>query len=406
MSNRFVRIQDVKQIDHNFVGGDMKKRSRIPVLAVLTLISAASLWAQSPLLTNPANLSQFPSVERIRTATKGTDDVDSHARFMAALWRINDMIKEDLRKAPNGGYYDMPPAAQTVQYRYSGAITRYSIDEPPPALRDPRFRPLELKYEKDPAFFDGLLTQFFSPKFRIDYYAWIRKPVPALIAGTGGASKASSPDPSIAKARAAKVDITVFAGAITLGELFDLPTCPPYEINILSAPREISVACDATDQKLDIQLPGLGNILTGLGDPADQTTADPNLRGINLPQSSVPNWVIGTSAWVKLSEGRVVSVTFPTKGLNVQKTASEDLLAKYGKAHFSTSGIFKTDGGREFTYVDRVWTLPGIRVEYDALMKDENDRSSVDGNGQVRIETETEYSRRKAEENKPKKRIL
>lgn len=385
----------------------MKKQSRIIFAVTLTVISSATLWAQSPLITNPANLSQFPSVEKIRIATKGTDDVDSHARFMVALWRINGMMIRDLLMAPNGGMYTLPAAAAPIQEQYRRALSRYSIDEAPPAIRDPRYRPLEAKYEADPAFLDFLLVQLFSPKFRTEYYAWVRKPVPPLTATAAAANKGASPDPSIAKAKAAKVDITVFAGAITLGEPLNLPTCPPYEVKLFSAPPEISAACDATDQKLDIQLPGLTSIFTGLGDPTDQTNkADPNLRGINLPQSSVPNWVSGTSAWVRLSEGRVVSVTFPTKGLTVQKTASEDLLAKYGKAHYSTSGTFKTDGGREFTYVDRVWTLPGIRVEYDALISDENDRSSVDGNGQVRIEIETEYSRRKAEENKPKKRVL
>lgn len=388
----------------------MKQQSRIPVVVFLKLMFAATLWAQSPLITNPANLSQFPSVEKIRIATKGTDDVDTHARFMAALWRINDMIKEDLVKAPNGGYYDMPPAAQTVQYRYSGAITRYSIDEPPPAARDPRFRPLETKYEKDPAFFDGLLAQFFSPKFRIDYYAWIRKPVPALSAATAAAgNKASSPDPSIAKAKAAKVDLTLFAGAITLGDQFSFPNCPPVEINILGmSSTEVATACDATDRKLSVPLPGLDDLLNGLGSGGNSDDKpDPNFRSIELPSSSIPRWVSGLTAWVRLDQGgRIVSVTFLTKGLTVQKSASDDLMAKYGKAHYSEGGTFKTDGGREFKYEDRYWTLPGIHVEYDALLADEDDRSSVDGYGRVRVETETEYSRRKAEENKPKKRVL
>lgn len=389
----------------------MKQQSRIPFVVFLALILAATAWAQSPLITNPANLSQFPSVEKIRIATKGTDDVDTHARFMAALWRINDMIKEDLRKAPNGGYYDMPPAAQTVQYRYSGAITRYSIDEVPPAGRDPRFRPLEDKYEKDPAFFDGLLTQFFSPKFRTDYYTWIRKPVPAQTAGsTATKVNAAVPDPSIAKAKAMKVDLTLFAGSITLGNQFSFPNCPPLEISIFSAgpPADIATACDSTERKLSVPLPGMEDLLNGLasGGKSDDK-ADPNIRSIELPTSSIPRWVAGSTVWIRLDQsGRIVAVVFLTKGLTVQKSASDDLMAKYGKAHYSEGGTFKTDGGREFKYEDRYWVLAGIHVEYDALMADEDDRSSVDGYGRVRVETETEYSRRKAEENKPKKRVL
>jgi hypothetical protein len=329
---------------------------------------------------------------------------------MAALWRINDLIKEDLRKAPNGGYYDMPSAAQAVQYRYSRAITRYSIDEVPPAGRDPRFSQLETKYEKDPTFFDGLLTQFFSPKFRTDYYAWIRKPVPAqtaAVAGSVGAkgNAAVSSDPSIAKAKAMKVDLTLFAGSITLGDQFTYPTCPPFEIGIFGAvpPADITSACDATDRKLSVPLPGLANILEGL----DGGPSDPHFRSIELPASAIPRWVLGSMVWVRLDDGgRIVSVTFSTQGLTVQKSASDDLMAKYGKAHFSQGGTFKTDGGREFKYEDRDWILPGVHVEYEALVKDENDRASVDGSGRVRVETSAEYSRRKAEDDKPKKRVL
>jgi hypothetical protein len=387
----------------------MKQQSRIPVVVLLTLMLAANLLAQSPLITNPTNLSQFPSVEKIRIATKGTDDVDTHARFMAALWRINDMIKEDLVKAPNGGYYDMPDAAQTVQRRYSNAITRYSIDEPSPAARDARFRPLEQTYEKDPAFLDGLLTQLFSPKFRTDYYAWIRKPVPAQTAVTAAAGNiSSSPDPSIAKAKAAQVDLTLFAGSITLGNQFSFPNCPPIEINVLGIPSmEVATACDATDRKLAAPLPGLEDLLNSLGGGGKTVERDPNLRDIELPASSIPRWVASSTVVVRLDQGgRIVAVIFLTKGLTVQKSASDDLMAKYGKAHYSEGGTFKTDGGREFKYEDRYWTLPGIHVEYDALMADEDNRSSVDGYGRVRVETETEYSRRKAEENKPKKRVL
>jgi hypothetical protein len=394
-------------VSNGFKREIMKHSSKVLILAALWLTSTVGLNAQSQLLTNAANLSQFPSVERIKAGTNGTDEVDGHARFMAALYLINDMIKEDLVKAPNGGYYDIPQTAQAVQYQYSRAITRFSIDQPPPAARDPRYAQLEAKYEKDPAFFDGLLTQFFSPKFRTDYYAWVRKPVPQQQAAAAVGNPASS-DPSILKAKAMKVDIALFSGSITLGDPFSFPACPPLEIGIFSSGPEITTACDATDRKLDVPIAGLLDFLNGLpsGGTADDNTPDPNLRSVQLPPSSIPAWVSGTEAWVRLDQGRIVSVMFMTKGLNVQKTASEDLLAKYGKQHLSKGGIFKTDEGREFSYTDREWTLPGIHVEYDALISDENDRSSVDGMGRVRIETETEYTRRMAEENKPKKRIL
>jgi len=148
------------------------------IIIFAALVVTGSVRAQSPLLTNPSSLSEFPTVEQVRASTKGTDEVDSHARFMAALWRINSIIINDLVTAPNGGRFDIPPAADRVHTRYSNEITRLSIDQIPAAARDPRYRPLEDKYEKDPAFLDALLTHFFTPEFRTAYYAWIRQPVP------------------------------------------------------------------------------------------------------------------------------------------------------------------------------------------------------------------------------------
>src|SRR3954451_12471285 len=115
----------------------MNTRLRIMMTHVVLLILAGSIRAQSPLLTNPSTLSEFPTVEQVRASMKGTDEVDTHARFMAALWRINSIIIEDLVTAPNGGRYDIPPAADRVHTRYSNAITRFSIDEIPAAARDP-----------------------------------------------------------------------------------------------------------------------------------------------------------------------------------------------------------------------------------------------------------------------------
>lgn len=362
----------------------MKKRSRIPVVVVLTLIFAATLLAQSPLITNPGNLSQFPTVERIRTATKGTDDVDTHARFMAALWRINDMIKEDLRKAPNGGYYDMPPAAQTVQYRYSGAITRYSIDEPPPALRDPRFRPLETKYEKDPVFFDGLLTQFFSPKFRNDYYAWIRKPVPAQTTATVAAgSKGSSPDPSIAKAKAAKVDLTAFG--LTFGEAVQLPECADQLLKLDSRMCIPGLAPNAA-AALDF----LNAIMPGA---LEGGTVDPNIMQVRLDEDHCPSWVAQScDAQLLLHDGVLAAIAVSTNGRRVENSVNAELRSKYGPASGTKLGRITPDVGNAFDVHDPEWNLPGLHVEYQVVLHNEEQgvNTSI---GWVRVITESAYQR-------------
>jgi hypothetical protein len=199
------------------------------------LIVTGSVRAQSPLLTNPSSLSQFPTIDQVREATKGTDEVDSHARFMAALWRINSMIIDDLVTAPNGGRFDIPPAADRVHTRYSNMITRLSIDQIPAAARDPRYRTLEDKYEKDPTFLDALLKQFFTPEFRAAYYAWIRKPVPQSSThaaprpskGAVSAPAAVVQCPKVAVSSPSEVDAEMpitFTASVTGGDREAIPT--------------------------------------------------------------------------------------------------------------------------------------------------------------------------------------
>src|SRR5687767_7850292 len=103
------------------------KRTRLGSAAVFLFILSTALSAQK-LLLNPAYLHQCPALDRVRAETKGSDVVDSHARYIAALYVINDFLINDLRQAPNGGYYDMPPAADKVHSRYSNELTRQGID--------------------------------------------------------------------------------------------------------------------------------------------------------------------------------------------------------------------------------------------------------------------------------------
>src|SRR4029079_11726562 len=189
---------------------------RTTVFAAGVLFIFATVTGAQKMLLNAAYLNEFPTIERVRMETKGSDAVDSYARYMAALGIINDFIIRELNRAPNGGYYDIPPAAEKVHYRYSNELTRLSIDAPEPPSRDPRYGPLRDKYEKDPAFTDMLLLKMFSVQFRADYYAWTRKPIPANTravkssgpaAGNGGGDGAKRAGPSgggdsMAKAKA------------------------------------------------------------------------------------------------------------------------------------------------------------------------------------------------------------
>lgn len=363
----------------------MKNRSRIFFATALALVSSATLWAQSQLLTNPADLSQFPSVERIKTGTKGTDEVDSHARFIAALYRINSMIIQDLVQAPNGGFFTVPPAAETVQRRYSNAITRLSIDEPPPASRDPRFRTLEDKYEKDPNFFDNLLTQFFSPKFRIDYYAWIRKPVPQQAAGTAAAgTKGSSPDPSIAKAKAFKMDTSVFG--MELGQPLSLPTCAPaFSVQKVTCVYDSGAGSGFA----------LFDYFTNTVPSELRAQADPNVMLVQLDVDHCPAWLwVGCQAEVLLHDGVLVAVVVSTSGRKVENSVNAELRSKYGPPNFIQNGTITPDVGNAFDVKEPVWMGKGIRVEYQIVLH--NEKIGVDtSQGWVRVITETAYERMK-----------
>jgi len=378
--------------------------------AVLLLILSTSLRAQA-LLLNQNYVNQFPSVDRLKAEEKGTDAVDSYARFVAALEVINDIMIHDLVTAPNGGTYNMPPAADRVHDWYRNAITKNIIDSPEPPSKDPRYRPLRDKYENDPAFADSLLQRYFNPQFRTDYYAWTRKPMPATTAVKANAPTAVvSNDPSIAKAKAAKVDLGVFAGSIHLGEQLRLPRCP-YETSLLGFPQlgDITQDCEDVPPPAEGMAADAINAVTQMlpagKPPKPGEGPDVNVRYIRLVDDHCPSWMDGNAAAVRISANGIERVIFNTKGRVVQSKVAEELLAKYGTAHYSNEGTITPDVGNAFKVTNMDWVLPGLRVEYKVIEPDENGRVKVDGTGYVRIETETAYQARIASEKKaaPKK---
>jgi len=386
------------------------RRSIIISTAIMFLVWAAAVNAQQ-LLLKQEYVNQFPSVDRLKAEEKGTDDVDTYARFVASLEVLNDMMVHELVTAPNGSVYNMPPAADRVHDWYRNAITKNIIDSPEPPSRDPRYRPLRDKYEKDPAFADSLLQRYFTPQFRTDYYAWTRKPMPATTAVRANAPiVVASNDPSIVRAKAAKVDLGVFAGSIHLGEPLRLPRCP-YTKNFIGLPElgDIEQDCEDVSPPMDGMAADAINTLTQMlpaGKPVKPgDLPDPNVRFIRLVDDHCPSWMDGNAASVRISSNGVERVVFNTKGRVVQSKVAEELMAKYGVAHYSNEGMITPDVGNAFKVTNMDWVLPGLRVEYKVIEPDENGRVKVDGNGYVRIETEAGYQARIAAEKKaaPKK---
>lgn len=290
------------------------------------------------------------------------------------------MILRDLVTAPNGGLYSIPPAAQPVQQRYSNAITRFSIDQIPPAGRDPRFRTLEMAYEKDPVFFDNLLTEFFSPNFRTDYYAWVRKPVP--VRAVSSSANAASVDPSIAKAKASKMDTTVFG--MELGE--------PFTVPVGNAGSGIPLF-DSVFRPTSTQQRNSGS--------NDDRLMQREL--ITLDPDRCPTWVwVGCQVYVVLYQGQLVAVEAPTKGRKVENSVKDELRAKYGPPTLISKVKITSDLGGAFEVDEPIWMGRGIRVEYQVIVHNEDVGVDITS-GLLRIITETAYDRLY---NKPAKRKL
>jgi hypothetical protein len=387
------------------------RRSIIFYTAIVFLLCSVAIRSQQ-LLLKQEYVNQFPSVDRVKAEEKGTDAIDTYARFVAALNVLSDIMIHDLVTAPNGGTYNMPPAADRVHDWYSNAITKNTIDSPEPPSRDARYRPLRDKYESDPAFKDSVLQRYFTPQFRSDYYAWTRKPMPATTAVKANAPTAvASSDPSILKAKAAKVDLGVFAGSIHLGESLRLPRCP-YEKSFLGLDQlgDITQDCEDVPPPLSGAAADAVNMLTTMlpagPPPKPGAGPDPNVRFIRLVDDHCPSWMDGNAASVRISSNGIERVVFNTKGRVVQSKVAEELLAKYGTAHYSNEGTITPDVGNAFKVTNMDWVLPGLHVEYKVIEPDENGRVKVDGTGYVRIETETAYQTRIAAEKKSTKKVL
>ena len=63
----------------------------IAALALLGIFSARTLLAQA---TNPAYLSEFPSVDRVTTEMQAGDPAETAARQMGAFWQLKQMVED------------------------------------------------------------------------------------------------------------------------------------------------------------------------------------------------------------------------------------------------------------------------------------------------------------------------
>jgi len=213
---------------------------------------------------------------------------------------------------------------------------------------------------------------------------------PAAAAASPPPAAIRSADPSIAKARAAKIDTRVFG--IPLGEPLQLRECDALQDFALSPTAARPNTCLNT---LSAALQVLGASLLPFGTARENKS---NEAMILLGKDSCPIWMATCEVTATVSQGLLLGVTLVTKGPSMDPLIAKELRAKYGAPTFSRVGTVTPDTGKEFTRTNLEWVLPGVHVEYEVVRKVEVESSRVHTNeGQVRIETETAYQQRQKE---------
>jgi hypothetical protein len=214
-----------------------------------------------------------------------------------------------------------------------------------------------------------------------------------------GSSASTTNDPSIAKARAAKVDTTALG--MQLGEPLRMPDCPQVSLATILNPLALNTNQDCRNSSEGLDQ--LAEVLTGV---KSNKVPGEGTETVQLSEDHCPSWVDGCTAYVTLHNNSIVFVGVYTKGRNVAKTVTNELIEKYGKPTRVVLGEVTPDVGNAFKISEPEWTLPGLRVEYEIVIRTENEDRIETNRGIVRIMTESEYQRRLAEKAKPVKRKL
>ncbi len=126
-------------------------------------VSGLSAFLQGQQLT-PVYLSEMPSVERVLSEVKGTDDADTLARQIGALWQMEKIIDDMAFGLEHRTRNKFTADENRLRGQYDAAFNKLR-----PTISDRSFKGLR-GYDDDPKFRAVLLNQFFSESFR-DLYA-------------------------------------------------------------------------------------------------------------------------------------------------------------------------------------------------------------------------------------------
>jgi len=201
---------------------------------------------------------------------------------------------------------------------------------------------------------------------------------PATQSPTQGTIRRDTPDPSIAKARAAHVDTKVLG--IQLGEPLQVPRCT----SLFGTEKTCVQNFSDVEKAL------------GIGDDAGDRQRTSLLE---LSEDACPSWSKDCSAAVMTYDGRVVAVSISTKGHIVDAAVAQDLRAKYGSPTSAKPITVTPRVGNPFRATDLEWFLPGLHVIYEVAQKGENAGEITNTEqGSIGVETEAAYQRRVAAE--------
>lgn len=240
---------------------------------------------------------------------------------------------------------------------------------------------------------------FFSSELRSDIGAKLAtckdpatgKPPAGGAATAGGTTSASAfGDTSIAKALAAKVDINILG--MRFGDPLRLGNCPLLQLAPL---------------KQNCYMAGV-DLVSQIGKEwgtAESTVPD-DMKIVTLAPDNCPSWVWKCTAYVTVHDGKLDGVALFTDGRNSATKVTRDLTTKYGKPTRVKLGHVKPDTGNPFDVNNPEWDLPGLRVRYEVVRREEDSDRINTNEGIVRIMTETEHQRRLNKQKEPVKTKL
>jgi hypothetical protein len=305
------------------------------------------------------------------------------------LWVIKELAGTRYDRFSSDGGPKVTPDEKRLYATYGGEWTRLYNSPLSPKDKE-RLMNLHGSYIVGSDLRDELLRRFFSSDFRASYYrATGEQPPPQSDSRVPASTATGSTDGTdIVKAKAAKVDITVFG--MQLGDPFRLSQCPLVGIDFIKDNCRIG---------------------QNLFSPPN-TNADPEVVQIRLAPDFRPEWVAepdlstGSDGAVRVHDGLLVGVYVLTKGRNAEKLINAELRAKYGLGSGAHVGTITPDTGNAFNVSNPEWIFPGMHVEYEVVQVIPNEDRVNLNNGVVRVETAAAYKRRMDKRNAPVKRKM